>query len=157
MTRAELIANLEATAAQLTGRTVTIRIKELPNALGMKTFGITQRDLSGRAVVDLDPTIFENVKEFAETFTHELAHVVKHFWELPCRDIEQGIAQQVQRQALHLASNTRGNPIVKRSEDEAETLAAEWMKAVNRHYIGYLLATHSPIMAVLQILYHKTK
>lgn len=157
MNQRELIANMEVCAERLTGRAVVIRLKSLPNVAGLKAYGITQRDLDGRAVIDLDPANFQNVRTFAETFTHELAHVVKHFDGLPRRDIEQGIAREITKQALSLSSGTRGNPTVKQHEAEADALADEWMKVIDRHYLGYAEATHDPILAVLKILYHKVK
>lgn len=151
MNRAELIANMEATAAKLCGRAVIVRIKHNPGAVGL-----AQKDLAGRAVIDLDPVVFENVKDFAETFTHEIAHIVKHFGSMPRRDTEKDASQEIQRHALILAS-LRGNPIVKRHEDEADELASQWMAVIKQYHDGYTAATGSPYMAVLQILYHKVK
>jgi hypothetical protein len=151
MNRAELIANLEATASKLAGRAVIVRIKPQPGALGL-----VQKDLSGRAVMDLDPAIFEDVRTFAETFTHEAAHILKHFDSMPRRDIDRLVNKQIARQALHMAASN-GSAIVKRHEAEADATAARWMETVRRYHSGYALATGSPIMAVLKILYHKAE
>lgn len=161
LTHRELIANLEETARKLCGRAVTVRIRDLP-ALPMgeaqqvyKVCGVAQKSLDGRAVIDLDPAIFESVEDFAKNFTHELAHIKYHFEGMPRRDIEQDVTREAALQKMHLTRNRRGNPTV-RKEAEADAQSAAWMATVRRYHGGYEAATGDPYFAVLQILYHRT-
>lgn len=156
LSQRELIANMEATAAKLAGRAVTVRIRELPSAGNRKAQGLAQKDLTGRAVIDLDPAIFEDVQTFAFTFCHEAAHILLHFGSMPRRDTEKDVSADVRLQAIHTAQPLRGNPIVKRHEAEADTQAARWLDTVKQHHAGYTAMTRDPFFAVLQILYHKT-
>lgn len=146
MNQAELILNIEATAAKLCGRVVMVRIRHYEGVSGL-----AQRDLNGRAVIDLDPALLDpcNVKEFAMTFAHEAAHILKHFDQLPGRDIDKGIDREISRARVHLATGTA----YKQHESEADTQAARWMKAVNRLYPFYSSGA-DPFITVLRILYH---
>jgi hypothetical protein len=150
LTQTELLANMAATASKLAGRDVIVRIKEHPGALGL-----AQRDLAGRAVIDITPGVFANVALFAETFAHEVAHIKLHFHDLPRRDIDAPVQKQIARAALHM---TASKPTAyKRQEDEADTLAARWMATLREHHSGYTSLTGDAIYSVLQVLYHKAK
>lgn len=151
MNQTEIIANLEATAAKLCGRPVTVRIKAHPGA-----HGLIQKSLDGRAVMDLHPAIFQDMQLFTDTFTHEAAHIVKHFDALPRRDVDKSAALEIQKEGM-LLKLAATRPTVKRHEDEAEALAKQWRRVVLDEYAGYIQACKIPLMAVLKILYHKTK
>jgi hypothetical protein len=146
MNQDELIANMEATAERLTGRAVRVRFKHYDG-----TLGIIQRDLSGRAWIDLDPILQEprHVRTFAEIFAHELAHAVKHFDLLPRRDIDQGVTREISKAQAHMKQRT----VYKDHENEAESLAAGWMKSIDK-YLSYYVGGQDPHLAVLKILYH---
>ena len=60
--------------------------------------------------------------------------------------------QQITRARVHTAA---GKTAYTRHEDEADALAARWMKVIRAHYGGYELACGDPILAVLKILYLK--
>jgi hypothetical protein len=146
---AKLIANLEATASKLAGRAVIVRLVEHPGA-----WGLTRKDLAGRAVIDLDPAIFQDVRKFAETFMHELAHVKRHFHLMKPTDINALYTTAKSEQY----SKARQKPASQAAQVEAEAnqQAARWMETVKQYHSGYTAATRDPFYAVLQILYHKT-
>lgn|SRR5574340_246136 len=150
MTRAELLANMEATAKKLTGRAVTFRVREL----GARTNGVIQKNLKGECVIDLDPRTLADVRLFADAFTHECAHAVKHFAGMPRRDIDKGRERQIALAVFHETSH-KGSPKVQAEENEAEALAAAWRQTVKRHYEGWLMAEKDPLLTVLKILYLK--
>jgi hypothetical protein len=153
-----LVPELEATAQRLTGRPVRVRVRPMKGLLGL-----TQKDLQGRAVIDLDPGVFQDPKSLARTFTHECAHVRLHLDGLPRRDIDAVIKKESALSSFHslLRSAPAGNPIadsIKRREQEAYDLADRWMAVVDDQYRSYLPACYyDGYMAVLKILYHEVK
>lgn len=148
----DLITNMQATAEKLTGRAVIVRFMDLPGG----AVGLAKKDMQGRAVIDLDNSNLKSIALFVDTFTHELAHVAKHFDSMPRVDINKNPARDIALEALHMAS-PRGNPIIKQHEDEAESLARVWRDVIGDHYSGYMLSVKDPALSVLKILYHKTK
>lgn len=150
LSRETLIRNLEATAARVAGRAVTVRIIDHP-----RVYGLVQKNVDGRAVMDLHPDIFESIERFIDTFTHETAHIVRHFDSMPRRDVNKGVAREVTKQAIHLASRGGQASQVQQHESEADELAAKWQRVINTHYGGYVAITGDPIYSVLQILYHR--
>lgn len=154
MNYSELIASLEATAEKLTGRGVIVRIEEMPGFNCM-----VQKNTDGRAVLKLHPDTFEDVQDFTRTFTHECAHIVKHFHEIGRQDTGKPMSAAAARfhtERPRIAGLEHLRAIASRREEEAEALAANWRKAVDKHYISYLQACRDPIATVLTVLYHKT-
>lgn len=147
----DLIRNLEATAQKLTGRRVIIRIQEHHKALQ----GMVRKDTSGAAVMDLHPRLFLEPVQFARYFTHELAHVIKHFDKIPASRIEQPINDRLHTMYKRLKAGAVSKAWMD-DEAEAERLADNWRNEINRYYQFYYRATGNPIMAILKILYHQT-
>lgn len=148
--RAELIINLEAVAAKLAGRPVTIRLCKPAGLMGRM-----YKNMQDACVIDLDPALLNDARTFAETFTHEIAHAKKHFASMPRVDVDAApkVSEAI-AQAVYAARYKR--PADRRHEAEADALAAQWMKAYYAHYPSYLMACEDePIYAVLQVLYHK--
>ena len=145
----ELIANLEATAAKLAGRRVIVRIRKDPVA-----FGRMFKNLAGVCVIDLDPKVFEpgREEEFLKLFTHEAAHAKLHFDIMPRTDGEMPkVSEAIIKQAY--ASKAR-NPSYQQHEQEADALGGRWAYVVKSYYGSYT-TTSEPMLAILQILYHR--
>ncbi len=150
LSETELILNMEVCAEKVTGRAVIVRFMDLPGGAQ----GLAKKSLDGKAVIDLDTSTLRDIVLFVDTFGHELAHVIKHFATMPRVDINRSPARDIALEALHLKS-PRGNPIVKRQEDEADTLARRLREVVERHYWGYMQSVKDPALSVLKILYHE--
>ncbi len=149
------IPELEELARHFTGRPVTVRL------IAREGFdGGIHKDLAGRCVLELSPQLLEdaddNPSKFARTLCHELAHIVRHFDELPRVDADHG-EQPNRARAEFLLSHPEIEPTVKRREDEANQLAGQWFEVIAREYRGYLSACGDPVMAILKILYHRVK
>lgn len=149
MNHFELITNLEATAGKLAGRPVIVRLKSHPGVLG-----IAQRQLDGRAVIDLDPALFKaaNLATFKETFCHEVAHVKAHFHQLPRRDPDQAIEREIERAKAHTKA---GNTAYSKHESEADQIAAGWLKVLDRYHWEYWGGRGDAIIPALKVLYQK--
>lgn len=153
MRQDRLIRNMEAAAERLTGRAgVMVRFRHTPGS-----DGLAQKSLDGRPVIELAPALMDerNIKAFAEIFCHEAAHILLHFDTMPRRDIERSAAAAVRRQ--NVITERRPDSLAARHEDEADRLAAEWMRVVRENYEGYRTATGDPHLAVLQVLYHRVR
>jgi hypothetical protein len=149
LSHAALIANMEATAAKLTGRSVIVRLVEHPGAIGL-----TRKDPAGRAVIDLDPEIFLDVRKFAQTFMHEAAHVKMHFHLIKPTDLN--VLYTTTESEQYTKARQKPSSQAAQLEAEANQQAAQWMATVKRYHNGYTDATGDAFYAVLQILYHRT-
>lgn len=147
----DLIANLEATAGKLAGRPVIVRLKSHPGVLGL-----AQRQLDGRAVIDLDPALFKraNLALFKATFCHEAAHIKAHFLQLPKRDPDQAIEREISKAKAHVKA---GNTTYSKHETEADQIAAGWIKTLDRYHWHYWGGRGDAIIPALAILYQKVK
>ena len=148
LSQTDLIANIEALAAKATGRAVMVRIMKLPG----RAVGLAQKGLVGEAVIDLDPANLRDVRLFINTLTHELAHVIKHYYQMPRRNINKSVDLEVSRQALHMKLKA---PTVTREESEAEALAARMREVIKAEYWSYMQSVKDPALTVLKILYHQ--
>jgi len=149
MRQAYLIQNLEAAAGKLAGRPVIVRLKSHPGVLGL-----AQRQLDGRAVIDLDPALFlrANLATFKETFCHECAHVKAHFHQLPRRDPDQAVGREISKAQAHIKA---GNTAYTRHESEADQIAAGWLKTLDRYHWDYWGGRGDEIIPALKVLYLK--
>ena len=153
MKKTDTIANMETAARKLTGRNVTIRIRE---PLNTHARGETYNAGSGRVVVDLAPEVFNDLRGFIRTFTHELAHVKLHAAAAPVVDVDRKPgAVKVSAAVMTLA--TKAQKFSQR-ESEAEALADTWRKAI---YSQYFIPADCPIsdrdfIRMLRILYTYT-
>ncbi|HMR99816.1 MAG TPA: hypothetical protein PKE62_11220 [Anaerolineales bacterium] len=150
MKRADLIANLEATASALAGRKVTVRIRQPINEHARAE---TYHADGGRVVIDFSPEVFDDLRGFIRTFTHEAAHAKLHAADVPTKDITRPPAS-FKMNAVLLA-RLLVHPRISKRETEAETLAQAWRDAVRKRYI---IATNTPasdenLIQVLRVLY----
>ena len=150
MKQSELIANLEATASALAKRAVTVRIRQPINE---QARGETYHAGGGRVVIDLAPEVFDSLRGFVRTFTHEAAHAKLHAAHAPTKDVNRPSAS-FKISAVTMAGLLT-HPRMSKRETEAESQAQAWRDAIRERYI---IAANTPtsdenLISVLRVLY----
>jgi hypothetical protein len=124
----ETVEIMHAVARKLTGRSVTIRFEKTKTTRPAN--GAMYKGADGTPVIDIDPFWEYSPGEIFRIFTHELAHVVKHF----------GIMARVNtndRTAMYHAPSKRTDAATKSREEEAEALAETWRKYAVANWTRY--------------------
>jgi hypothetical protein len=138
----EALELMHAVARKLTGRAVMIRFCE-PMA-DIPARGATYKGLDGGAVIDMNPARY-SAAELLETFTHELAHVVKHL------SIMTPVNVTIASAVYHVPSK-HADPVRRDIEAEAEALAETWRRVIRYDWMNYQRPYEGKFCAMLRAL-----